>query len=214
MYADDTSISLHGSSTSEIEMNMELNNIDQWLRTNKLSLNTTKTEMMIIGSRQKLAAQDKASLEVKLGETKLKQVDHTKSLGVTIDTNLSWAEHISNMTKKISSKLSAFKRIRPFITKESAVKIYNALVRPDFDYCSEVWGGTFKTLCDRLQKLQNRAARIVTRSNYDIRQPVGSVGGAPDYCAGDRGSIPGRTNTQGLKITEEGAAFVITSANG
>ena len=35
------------------------------------------------------------------------------------------------------------------------------------------------------------------------RQPVGSVGGAPDYCAGDRGSIPGRTNTQGLKITEE-----------
>ena len=35
------------------------------------------------------------------------------------------------------------------------------------------------------------------------RQPVGSVGGAPDYCAGDRGSIPGRTNTQGLKIIEE-----------
>ena len=34
-------------------------------------------------------------------------------------------------------------------------------------------------------------------------QPVGSVGGAPDYCAGDRGSIPRRTNTQGLKITEE-----------
>ena len=39
--------------------------------------------------------------------------------------------------------------------------------------------------------------------NQFNRQPVGSVSGAPDYCAGDRGSIPGRTNTQGLKITEE-----------
>ena len=38
---------------------------------------------------------------------------------------------------------------------------------------------------------------------YIYRQPVGSVGGALDYCAGDRGSIPGRTNTRGLKITEE-----------
>ena len=171
MYADDTSISLHGSSTSEIEnnMNIELRNIDRWLKTNKLSLNITKTEVLMIGSRQKLSAQEKTSLDVKLGETKLKQVDHAKSLGVTIDTNLSWAEHITNMTKKISSKLSALKRIRPSITTESAVQIYNALIRPNFDYCSEVWGGTYKTLCDRLQKLQNRAARIITRSNYDIR---------------------------------------------
>ena len=72
-------------------------------------------------------------------------------------------------TKKIASGIGAIKRIRPFVSPEILHYIYNALVQPHFDYCSIVWGNCGKTLSERLQKLQNRAARILTSSSYDAR---------------------------------------------
>ena len=52
----------------------------------------------------------------------------------------------------------------------SALKtIYYSLVQPYFDYCDVVWGDCSKTRADKLQKLQNRAARIITRADYSIR---------------------------------------------
>jgi len=65
-------------------------------------------------------------------------VDHTKSLGLTIDAQLSWGKHVEEICKKISSAISALKRVRPFISKETAIQIYNALI-PHFYYCSPVW---------------------------------------------------------------------------
>ena len=50
--------------------------------------------------------------------------------------------------------------------------MYNALVMPYFNYCGAVWGNIKKGLADKLQKLQNRAARILTFSNYDVRSSV------------------------------------------
>ena len=50
--------------------------------------------------------------------------------------------------------------------------MYNALVMPHFNYCGAVWGNINKGLADKLQKLQNRAARILTFSNYDVRSSV------------------------------------------
>ena len=47
------------------------------------------------------------------------------------------------------------------------LNVYNSLVQPDFDYCNVVWGNCSKNLCSKLQKLQNRAARVLTFSNYD-----------------------------------------------
>ena len=168
MYADDTSISFTGMSVPEIEvkMNSELANLNEWLRANKLSLNTTKTEVMLICSRQRLAAQARKELSVETENIGIKQVVKAESLGVIIDTTLSWDEQITKMTKKISSCLGVIKRARKFITEDCAIQLYNALIAPHFDYCSEVWGDTYDAHLDRLQKLQNRAARIVTKSGY------------------------------------------------
>ena len=53
------------------------------------------------------------------------------------------------------------------ISKETAIQIYNALIMPHFDYCSPVWDCLSGYLSDKLQKLQNRAARIITKSSFD-----------------------------------------------
>ena len=57
--------------------------------------------------------------------------------------------------------------MRPFISEHTALQIYQALILPRFDYCSSVWGDCNLTLSDKLQNLQDRAARAITRSNYD-----------------------------------------------
>ena len=61
----------------------------------------------------------------------------------------------------------ALKRIRSFAPFETLKIIFNASERPHFDYCSVVWGNCNLTLSNKLQKLQNRAARILTFSSYD-----------------------------------------------
>ena len=94
-------------------------------------------------------------------------VKEAKPLGVIIDEHLSWSNHIGDLSKKISSAIGALKRIRPYISKRTALQIYQALILPHFDDCSSVWGDCRVTLSDKLQKLQNRAARAITRSNYD-----------------------------------------------
>ena len=92
---------------------------------------------MIIGSRQRLSVQNE-DVEIRIDDQIIKQVEHTKSLGVTIDAQLTWCKHVEEIGKKVSSAISALKRVRPFIPKETAIQIYNALIVPCFDYCSPV----------------------------------------------------------------------------
>ena len=73
---------------------------------------------------------------------------------------------------KISSAIGALKRIRPFISIQTAIEIYNAIIQPHFDYCSPVWEEFNATLCEKMQKLQNRAARVITKSSYDASSSI------------------------------------------
>ena len=101
MYADDTHLTNADNDNCSIEasLNHDLSNINRWLIAIKLTLNMTKTEFMFIGSRQKLN-----SLAVlpalEINGTQLKRVNFTKSLGVLIDENLTWSNHINTISKK------------------------------------------------------------------------------------------------------------------
>ena len=120
---------------------------------------------MIIGSRQRSSA--RCDVEIRVGRSCCELKCITKSLGLTIDAQLSWGKHIEEICKKVSSAIGALKRLRPFISKETAIQIYNALILPHFDYCSPVWDCLSGYLSDKLQKLQNRAARVITKSPFD-----------------------------------------------
>ena len=93
--------------------------------------------------------------------------DLLKSLGVYIDQNLSWNVHVNNLCKKIAAGIGVIKRSRAFVPFDILLYMYSSSVQPHFDYCSEIWGCCNKTLSTKLQKLQNRAARILLRASYD-----------------------------------------------
>ena len=71
------------------------------------------------------------------------------------------------MVKKVWSGTGAFKRIRGFIDQDTAIKVYRGFIEPYFAYCAPIWDGLGYILKDKLQKLQNRAGRVITHSSYD-----------------------------------------------
>ena len=121
---------------------------------------------MLIGSRQRLGTYNTFPA-LTIDGSAIKQVKVAKSLGVHIDENLSWTAHIDKLSKKIAAGIGALKRSRPYVPQNTLQSIYNSLIQPHFDYCSIVWGHCNATLANKLQILQNRAARIFTFSQYD-----------------------------------------------
>ncbi len=85
----------------------------------------------------------------------------TKALGVHIDEFLSWEKHVDTIAKKASSGIAAIRKLKSCIDRGVLIGAYNALIAPHFDYCCEVWDTIGIGLSDRLQKLQNRAARVI-----------------------------------------------------
>ena len=168
MYADDTHLTYAGNCVDNLQLylNQDLENVLKWLRVNKLTLNRTKTEFMLIGSRQRLSTLA-VSPTITIYDNQVSQVTTAKSFGVTIDNKLDWSSHIDKLTKKVASGIGAIKRIRHLVPQATLLLIYQALIQPHFDYFNIVWGNCGITLQNKVQKLQNRAARVLTNSNYD-----------------------------------------------
>jgi len=96
----------------------------------------------------------------------MEQVNSVKYLGVTIDSNLSWNEHVSTVCKSLSFKVSQLSRSRNVVSKDMMLTIYNSIIQPTIDYAITVWGHTTMTNINRIQRLQNLAARIIM-NNFD-----------------------------------------------
>ena len=79
-----------------------------------------------------------------------------------IDDKLKWEDQIDSISKEVSRGIGAIKLIKPYVPKKGLTQVYNALVQPYFEYCK-------LELQSKLQKLQNRAARIITGDNWEIR---------------------------------------------
>ena len=105
---------------------------------------------MAIGSRQRLATFDDPELCVTVNNASVKQVKSAKTLGMTLDENLTWRDNVEVISKKISSGIGALKRIRGLIDQETAIKVYQGFIEPYSSYCAPVWDGLGHTLSDRL----------------------------------------------------------------
>ena len=149
MYADDTNLSFAGNNVLDIEQNLnqDLENVNEWLIANKLTLNQSKTEFMLIGSRQRIRTFE-TSPSLEIGGMPINRVSHTKSIGVYLDENLIWNEHINQISRKIASGIGALKRIRSFVPDTILQFIFNSLVQPYFDYFCVVWDNCSKTFVE------------------------------------------------------------------
>ena len=169
MCADDTFITMahENISTIEFSLNSDLAAVHDWLQTNKLDCNTSKTSYMTIGSPQNLTKAE--FMNLKMDDWPIEHKPSIKLLGVHIDAMLTWDDQIKHISSKDSNGLGMYLVRRLTDNQETLKTIYHSLVQPYFDYCVVVWSDCSKIRAEKLQKLQNRAARIVTRADYSIR---------------------------------------------
>ena len=97
--------------------------------------------------------------------TILEDVDNIKYLGVTITSDFRWNTHISNICTKANRTLGSLRRTLFACTQDVREAAYKQMVRPILKYVSSVWDSFTDKLQEKLEKVQNRAARFVIR-NY------------------------------------------------
>ena len=161
LFADDTNIYYEDVSLHRLEkiVNRELRNLYLWLSVNRLSLNIGKTNFVIFHPFNKPL---KYNVTIKIHNKALCEKKSIKYLGVQIDSTLSWKEHISNTSSKLSSAIGILYKLRPFITLKIMKDIYYALIYSHLVYAIEVWGFACDTHLSKLQVLQNRSVRLIT----------------------------------------------------
>ena len=170
LYADDTEICASSRNYADLvaKVNIDLESTHKWMLKNKLQIHPTKSKYTIIGYSYNL--KNKVSSDpVLINNVPLTKINKYTSLGVTMDERLSWEKHIDSICSKVSAGIGAMRRVKPFVLLPTLKMLYNAMIQPYFDYCSPLWDNCGIGLKDRLQKYQNRAARVITGPTYDIR---------------------------------------------
>ena len=163
MYADDITLYCSAKSINEVQSNLQpcVDDTIKWLQTNKLVVNPSKCNSMLVGSKQKV---NNLTLKTMINNIPVTYTQAFKLLGVTVDSNLTWFIHIMNVSKKLSVKIGLIKRLRPLLPNYVLLKLYPPLFQSNLDYCLTVWGHSADKHIVKLQKLQNRVDRIITKN--------------------------------------------------
>ena len=163
MYNDDKVLYLAGPTIHSLTfyINQDLQCLSEWLEDNNLGLNVSKTKFVLFTSQRHKERDCILNLNL-LGKSISCQTTF-KYLGVVFDNFMTWKAHADYVCKKVASRVSILGRVRSFVTKEAATLVHNALILPLFDYCDIAWSNLLQQDIDRLQRLQNRSARIITR---------------------------------------------------
>ena len=113
LYADETALYTSSSSQIELVLNLrlEISIVDEWLKANRLTLNTKKTKYVIFGTRTSLEHVPE-DLNIRIGNEKIEWVHHMKYLGMILDESLTFNEHVNQTYTKASQKLGILRRSR------------------------------------------------------------------------------------------------------
>ncbi len=127
---------------------------------NFLYLNSSKTEVMLLGSPHQLW--NGASIDLSVDGVALELQSKLKNLGIIFDATLSFEPFVQNTVKTSFFHLRNIARIRPMLPFSVAEKLINSFVFSQIDYCNALLIGVSKSSLNKLQYLQNSAARILT----------------------------------------------------
>ena len=182
LYADDTQLYMcfTGGNITDYETTMnKLNNvitdIRKWMYLNKLKLNSDKTEVLFIGTRQQLEkCRDFIRKDQKIGSESIKPVTSVRNLGFYMDERLDGESHIKKTTASCYGNLRKIAKIRKIMSEDTCKIMINSLVTSKLDYCNAGLAGVTSNHIRKLQAVQNMSCRIIKNlRKYDhISQPL------------------------------------------
>lgn len=183
-YADDTALLFTADTWEEVfrAANEGINEVTQWLTNNTLSLNTEKTKYLAFSIREStqpsvnlcITAHTCLPLHLKNNRTcsckSLERTQLIKYLGVFIDNNLTFKQHINKLTCRIRKLIYIFKRLRQVADMKILKLTYTTLCQSLLTYCIVAWGGAPKTVLINLEIAQRAVLKVI--NFYDFQYPT------------------------------------------
>ena len=169
LFADDATLSVQGKTMIDIQskMNNALEEVYLWTQNNKLLLNTNKTKVMVIGSRQRIQKLNENNLNVHIRSTTIECVSHYKCLGVVVDSNLLFSKHVERVALQIKQKLGIRRRLRGTFNTRYLSMIYWGYILPHAMYCCTVWTNRSHHNYEIINQLHKRAAYIISGCSWN-----------------------------------------------
>ena len=135
--------------------------VSKWLLHNSLALNPDKSETAVFGTAQRVGAL-KSSTAVVITGAPIAFSDYVKSLGFTFDSNLSFNKHVNNLCRACYFHIRGLRRVRAAMSRETAITVACAVVSARLAYCNALLAGMSDANLDKLQRVQNALAHVVT----------------------------------------------------
>ena len=171
LFADDSTLYASGSTLQEVEEKLkpDLDEASKWVKDNKMKIHQSKTKYSIISTAQKLAKSPTQSLDLTLEGQQISKTESERVLGVYIDSHLTWSVYIEELRRKLIKRVSILARVRKHLPTQYRLLLFNANIKPLFEYCCTVWSNCSQCHLDDLFKLQKRRARLILDSPYETR---------------------------------------------
>ena len=157
LFADDTIIYIAlKPNTNNSILQEDLDKLASWEKNWKMEFHPQKCQVIHITKNR-----NKIKNTYTLNGHTLESADNAKYLGVTITSDLSWNQHIDNITKKANKTLGFVRRNVKTSSQNIKTQAYFTLVRPILEYASPVWNPHTKNNINKIEMVQRRAARYV-----------------------------------------------------
>lgn len=165
LFADDANIFCSDSTYEGVidKCNRTMVEFDKWLKYNKLTLNVEKTHFVDFSNDKN---KSNVTKNIIFRGINLNESSHTKYLGMTLQENLKWDKHVSQLINKLNTCIPLYYHIRDILPKSQKITIYNALTLSNIRYGIELYAAKNTNWTKSLQKTQNRLLKILLKQNY------------------------------------------------
>ena len=170
MYADDTCVAVASGNRNDLitDVKNELENISNWMRINKLIVNASKSEFMVVGFRRKLNRVGNELSNLVLNNAVIKRVEKKKYLGININESLNWEKQYKTVKNKLKGGIISLRKLKDILPQRKLEQVYKALFESHLRYGDIVWNALSNTKLSKLQRLEIRARKLIENAKYKV----------------------------------------------
>ena len=148
LFADDTSTFVCDTSLPAVERRLQVavSNLEAWFNTWGLSVNISKSAVMVMSTEQ-----SPKWINIQINGSSIPQVRSHKHLGLLLNDQLNWSDHVTYIVNKTSKKIGLLRRLKSRLHPIAVQSVYETCVRPTMEYTSLAWSGVSTTDSDQLE---------------------------------------------------------------